>query len=115
MTYSVYLYIMVPILLRTLNVEGEVDVVDNCDPGKWSKVEIEGVCRDFGYKSFSRLWYTILGMNYERTNFNLVVNDNDDMYMIELVNGYKEIHVYVEHPIDDPLLVDEGEDVSYGV
>ena len=37
------------------------------------------------------------------------------MYMIELVKGYKEIHVYVEHPIDDPLLVDEGEDVSQGV
>ena len=42
----------------------------------------------------------------------MVVNDDDDMYMIELVKGYKEIHVYVEHPIDDPLLVDEGEDVS---
>ena len=55
MTYSVYLYIMVVILLRNLNVGGEVDVVDNCDPDKWSKVEIEGICRDFGYTSVSRL------------------------------------------------------------
>ena len=29
-------------------VGGEVDVVDNCDLDKWSKVEIEGICRDFG-------------------------------------------------------------------
>ena len=112
MTYSVYLYIMVATLLRTLNVGGEVDVVDNCDPDKWSKVEIEGICRDFGYTSVSRLWYTMLGMNQDRANFHLVVNDDDDMYMMELVMGYEEIHVYVEHPIDDPLLVDEGEDVS---
>ena len=54
----------------------------------------------------------MLGMNQERANFHLVVNDDDDMYMMELVKGYEEIHVYVEHPIDDPLLVDEGEDVS---
>ena len=37
------------------------------------------------------------------------------MYMIELVKGHKEIHVYVEHPIDDPILVDEGEDISEGM
>ena len=45
----------------------------------------------------------------------MVVNDDDDMYMRELVKGNEEIHVYVEHPIDDPLLVDEGEDVCKGV
>ena len=115
MTYSVYLYIIVAILLRTLNVGGEVDVVDNCDPDKWSKVEIEGICRDFEYTSVSRLWYTKPGMNQEWANFHLVVNDDDAMYMTELVKDYEEIHVYVEHPIDYPLLVDEGEDVSYGV
>ena len=56
------------------------------------------------------------GMNQEMANFHLVVNnDDDDFYKIELVKGYEEIHVYVEHPIDDPLLVDEGEYVSQGV
>ena len=116
MTYSVYLYIIVAILLRTLNVGGEVDVIDNCDPDKWSKVEIEGICRDFGYTSVSRLWYTMPGMNQEMENFfHLVINDDDAMYMTKLVKGYEEIHVYVEHPIDDHLLVDEGEDVSKGV
>ena len=27
-------------------VGGAVDVVDNCDPDRWSKVEIESICRD---------------------------------------------------------------------
>ena len=60
---------MVAILLRSLNVGGEVDVVDNCDPDKWSKVDIEDICRDFGYTSVSRLWYIMPGMNQERANF----------------------------------------------
>ena len=45
----------------------------------------------------------------------MVFDDDDAMYMIELVKGHEEIHVYVEHPIDNPILVDEGEDVSEGV
>ena len=90
-------------------VGGEVDVVDNYDLDKWSKVEIEGICRDFGYTSVSRLWYTMPSMDQERANFHLVIDDHDAMNMTELVKGHKEIHVYVEHPIDDHILVDEGE------
>ena len=37
------------------------------------------------------------------------------MFMIELVRGHEEIHVYVEHPIHDSILVDEWEDVGEGV
>ena len=106
---------MVTNLLSTLNVGGEVDVVDNCDPDKWSKVEIEGICRDLGYTFVSRQWYTMPDMNQERANFHLVVNDDDAMYMTELEKDYEEIHVYVEHPIDDHLLGNEGEDISKGV
>ena len=32
-----------------------VDVVDNYDLDRWSKVEIESICRDFGYTSVSKL------------------------------------------------------------
>ena len=78
----------------------EVDVVDNCDPNKWSKVEIEGICRDFGYTSISRLWNIMPGMDQERANFHLVVDDDDVMYMTELVKGHEEIHVYMQ-----PLVV----------
>ena len=96
-------------------VGGEVDVVNNCDPDKWSKVEIEGICRYFGYTFVSRLWYTMPSMDQKKANLHLVVDDHDAMYMTELVTGHEEIHVYVEHPINDPILVDEGEDVSEGV
>ena len=54
-------------------------------------------------------------MDQERANFHLVIDDHDAMYMTKLVKGYEEIHVYVEHPIDDHILVDEGEDVSKDV
>ena len=93
-------------------VGGAVDIIDNCDLDKWSKIEIESICRDSGYTSVSRIWYTMPGIDQERENFHLVVDDHDAMYMIELVKGHEEIHVYVEHPIDDHILVDEGEDVS---
>ena len=96
-------------------VGGEVDVVNNYDPNKWSKVEIEGICRYFGYTFVSRLWYTMPSMDQKKANLHLVVDDYDAMYMTELVTGHEEIHVYVEHPINDPILVDEGEDVSEGV
>ena len=36
-------------------VGGVIDVVDNYDLDRWSKVEIESICRDFGYTSVSRL------------------------------------------------------------
>ena len=36
-------------------VGGDVRVVDDCDPNKWSKVKIEVICKDFGYTSVSRL------------------------------------------------------------
>ena len=96
-------------------VGGKVDVVDNCDSDRWSKVEIEGICKDFGYTSVSRLWYKMLDMNQERENFHLVVDDHDAMFMKTLVRVHEEIHVYVEHLVDDLILVDEGEDIGEDV
>ena len=55
------------------------------------------------------------GMNQEMPNFHLVVNDHDAMFMENLIKGHEEIHVYVEHLVDDPILVDEGEDVGVGM
>ena len=37
------------------------------------------------------------------------------MYMTELVRGHEEIQVYVEHPVDDCIIVVKGEDVGEGV
>ncbi|KAL0013658.1 hypothetical protein SO802_000727 [Lithocarpus litseifolius] len=93
-------------------VGGAVDIVDNCNPDRWSKVEIESICRDFGYTSVSRLWYKMPGVDQELADFHLIVDDSDAMYLTELVRGHQDIHVYVEHPIHDPILVDEGQDAG---
>ena len=47
-------------------VGGIVDIVDNCDPDKWSKVEIESICREFGYTQVDRLWFKMPGVNLEK-------------------------------------------------
>ena len=86
---------------------GTVDVVENCDPKRWSKVEIESICKDFGYTSISRLWYKMPGGDQELANFHLIVDDSNVMYLTELVRGHEDIHVYVEHPVHNPILVDE--------
>ena len=96
-------------------VRGKVDIVDNCDPDKWSKTEIEGICRECGYTSVSRIWYKMLGNDLERANFHLIVNDDDVMFMTDLVIGHEEIRVFLEHPVDNPILVDEGEHIGADV
>ena len=51
----------------------------------------------------------------ERANFHLIVDDDDAMFMTNLVIGHEEIHVFLEHPMDSPILVDEGEHVRADV
>lgn len=86
-------------------VGGDVGVVDNCDPDKWPKVEIEDICKDFGYTSVSRLWYKMPGENQEGRMFHLIMDDDDTMFMTDLVRGHAEVHVYVGHPVHDPILI----------
>ncbi|KAK9989435.1 hypothetical protein SO802_029674 [Lithocarpus litseifolius] len=52
------------------------------------------------------------GMDQELADFHLIVVYSDAMYLTELVRGHHDIHVYVEHPIHDPILVDEGQDAG---
>jgi len=96
-------------------VGGIVDIVDNCDPDRWSKTEIESICKDFGYTSVSKIWYKMPGSDLKRANFHLIVDDDDAMFMTDLVIGHEEIHVFLEHPVDNPILVDEGEHVGADV
>ena len=96
-------------------VGGKVDIVDNCDPDRWSKTEIEGICREFGYTFVSRIWYKMLGGDLNRANFHLIVDDDDAMFMTDLVIGHEEIHVFLEYPVDNPILVDESEHVGADV
>nr|POE44704.1 hypothetical protein CFP56_77900 [Quercus suber] len=96
-------------------VGGKIDIVDNCDPDKWSKVEIESICREFGYTEVDKLWYKMPGVNPEHTNFHQVVDDDAAMFMTDLVKGYGEIHVFVEHPVHEPVEVPDSELEGVGV
>ncbi|KAL4645289.1 hypothetical protein ACB092_02G225200 [Castanea dentata] len=89
-------------------VGGEVGVVANCDLDKWSKVEIESICREFGYTHVSRLWYRWPRDNEEDRVFQLIKDDHDAVAMTKLVKGHREIHVYVEHPVHEPILINDG-------
>ena len=90
-------------------------VVDDCDPDKWSKVEIKSICREFGYTHVSRLWYRSLEDNEEDGVFQLIKDDHDAMAMTKLVKGHGQIHVYVEHPIYEPILINDGNGVPVDI
>nr|POE87673.1 hypothetical protein CFP56_51758 [Quercus suber] len=55
------------------------------------------------------------GNDLERVNFHLIVDNDDAMFMTDLVIGHKEIHGFLEHPVDNLILVDEGEHVGVDV
>ena len=82
--------------------EGQL-IVDNCDLDKWSKVEVKSICREFGYTTVDKLWFKMLGVNLEQANFHQVVDDDAVVFVTNLVKGYGEIHVFVEHPLHEPL------------
>nr|POF04630.1 hypothetical protein CFP56_39164 [Quercus suber] len=80
-----------------------VDIVENYDPNKWSKVEIESICRDFGYTVVDKLWFKMPGVNLEQTHFHEMVDNDAAVFMTYLVKGYGDIHVFVEHPVNEPV------------
>ena len=84
-------------------VGGTVDIVKNCDPDKWSKVEIESICRDFGYAAVDKLWFIMADVNLEQAHFHEVVIDDVVVFITDLVKGYGDIHVFVEHPVNEPV------------
>nr|POE80791.1 hypothetical protein CFP56_51819 [Quercus suber] len=88
---------------------GAVRIVDNCNAEMCLKCEIKSVCKQFGYTSLSNLWYRMPSVNLENASFHMIVNNNDAMFMADLVAGYGEIDLFVEHPIDEPIEVEVEE------
>ena len=84
-------------------VGGTVDIVENCDLDKWLKVEIESICRDFGYTVVDKLWFKMLGVNLEQAHFHEVVDDDAAVFMTDLVKGYEDVYVFVEHLVNEPV------------
>ena len=84
-------------------VGGTVDIVENCDLDKWLKVEIESICRDFGYTVVDKLRFKMSGVNLEQTHFHEVVDDDAAVFMTDLVKGYEDVYVFVEHLVNEPV------------
>lgn len=61
------------------------------------------ICREFGYTEVDKLWFKMPSVNPELSNFHQVVDDDAAIFMTDLVKGYGEIHVFVEHPMPKPL------------
>nr|POE90536.1 hypothetical protein CFP56_61175 [Quercus suber] len=43
------------------------------------------------------------GVNLEQAHFYEVVDDDAAVFMTDLVKGYGDIHVFVEHPMNEPV------------
>nr|POE50522.1 beta-galactosidase 6 [Quercus suber] len=55
-----------------------------------------------------KLWYRSPEDNEEDGVFQLIKDDHDAMAMTKLVRGHGQIHVYVEHPVYEPILINDG-------
>nr|POF17221.1 hypothetical protein CFP56_56104 [Quercus suber] len=60
---------------------------------------------------FTLLWYRSPEDNEEDGVFHLIKDDHDAMAMTKLVRGHGQIHVYVEHPVYEPILINDGNGV----
>lgn len=47
--------------------------------------------------------------NQEGRLFHLIMDDDDAMFMTDLVRGHGEVHVYVGHPVHDSILINGSE------
>jgi hypothetical protein len=93
--------------------EGGIKTVfDQCDPEKWSKIEIDCMVRELGYALISRLWFRVPGISIEDGGLQQINSDHDAMLMTELVPGYGEIEVFVEHIVEEPIINSDFEDVD---
>jgi hypothetical protein len=91
---------------------GMKTVFDKCDPEKWSKIEIDCMVRELGYAVINRPWFRVPGISIEDGGLQQVNFDHDAMLMTELVPGYGEIEVFVEHIVEEPIINSDLEDVD---
>uniref|UniRef100_A0A2N9HKG1 SWIM-type domain-containing protein n=1 Tax=Fagus sylvatica TaxID=28930 RepID=A0A2N9HKG1_FAGSY len=68
--------------------------------------------RELGYALISRLWFRVPGISIEDGGLQQVNSDHDAMLMTELVPGYGEIEVFVEHIVEEPIINSDLEDVD---
>jgi hypothetical protein len=68
--------------------------------------------RELGYVVISSLWFRVPNISIEDGGLHMVNSDDDAMLMTELVHGYGEIEVFVEHIVEEPVINSDLEDVD---
>ena len=69
-------------------------MVENCHRDTWSRQRLSA-------------------LSIEAEGFHIVNNNDNAVLPPDLVKGYGEIDVYVEHMVDEPILHSDLEDESY--
>ncbi|KAK2416396.1 hypothetical protein QL285_038793 [Trifolium repens] len=95
-------------------INGVIDERDlNWNVDMLSYMEIDGLVKSLGYSSFKCLWYCDPRLSFSR-GLRPLNKDNDVLKFIGDVKGFEVVDVYVEHKVDNPLVVSDPvvEDVS---
>ncbi|KAK2427339.1 hypothetical protein QL285_025923 [Trifolium repens] len=71
-------------------------------------MEIDGLIKSLGYASVKCLWYCDPSLSFSR-GLRPLNNDNDLLNFVGDVKGFEVVDVYVEHIVDNPLVVSESD------
>ncbi|KAF7126704.1 hypothetical protein RHSIM_Rhsim11G0188900 [Rhododendron simsii] len=91
----------------TRYVRGVVNHVNDLDSDKWSKLEMEEIVVNLGYTQWKNIWYRVPGMEMAGGGLRVMFRDTDAMDMASYAKNTGNIEVYVEHTIEEPLIVQD--------
>lgn len=91
----------------TRYVRGVVNHVNDLDSDKWSKLEMEEIVVNLGYTQWKNIWYRVPGMEMGGGGLRVMFRDSDAMDMASYAKNTGNIEVYVEHTIEEPLVVQD--------
>jgi len=72
----------------------------SCDPDLWSYFEVLNAVKEFGYVNIKEMWFVVQKM------LHLLSNDNGAINMVKVSRHYGEVHLFVDHGVDEVEIVD---------
>ena len=74
--------------------------------------DIEAIVKGFGYESnYSACWWVVPGFDIQH-GVRPLASDNDVIQLINFCSNAEDVHLYIEHPLDQPTIVDNGAESS---
>ena len=87
-------------------VGGEVNYWDDVDPDRMSLPKLWKIIKQVGYLSYDNVYYLLSGRTLDNKLMELKI-DEHCIQMLEAIRGHDELHIYVEHTISEPKVVEE--------